>query len=254
MPQIAQGDETHTKGLNYMNLTDLISGLSSGGPAKRKAAAEHLGRLGAVARPAVRPLVYRLDDESRDVADACAETILRIGSAAIPDLVLLIRDPIVEEKLRFAAADILADLGRTALPAMIELVDDIDPCARMAAIDALPRLGSPAECTIKKLTEIFNSSSHYNITYSAAMAIVKIAAANRSSEPSTRALGEVLEGLAKGTVFRRRAAASALRFSGPRGSEVIPELKKARLDPDDEVRHFVEWAIEVITQGNGERK
>jgi HEAT repeat protein/S1-C subfamily serine protease len=117
--------------------------------AKRKVAAERLGRLGPSARRAVVKLLERVRDVNKEAADVRAEAaaaLTKIGppdKKDVPALIDALRDDAAPEARRYAAAA-LGKMGDAARPAVDDLVracGDTDAEVRAGAATALGVLG-----------------------------------------------------------------------------------------------------------------
>jgi len=84
--------------------------------------------------------------------EAAAEALGRIGPAALPQLVELLRSERAE--VRLIAAQVIARMGsdaKDAVPALIPLLDDPDERVRKAATRTLGRIGPDAAAAVPEL-------------------------------------------------------------------------------------------------------
>lgn len=103
------------------------------------------GALIQVGEPAVNGLVTALRDENKAVRRASAKAIGKIGIAtqgAITGLSTALLD--VDNAVRRFAAEALGRLGdKEMVPELVEVLDDRDPKARIAAFRALAKIDTP---------------------------------------------------------------------------------------------------------------
>lgn len=110
----------------------------------RLAAVARLRQLGVAASPAVQPLAAALADPNKDVAEAAAEALIRVG----PEAVSVLAEQLASTNLtsrKFALA-CLAKLGPLAKPATEQIEKcrkDANPEVRQLAEAALRRISSP---------------------------------------------------------------------------------------------------------------
>ena len=220
------------RGVSDMQVRALVKALRSPERANRLNALEALRRLGPRAVEAVPALVLAQEDPSNKVALSARDTVCRMGAASIPPLVEFIRDCGQEEKYRWHAAEILAQLGLVALPSLLEAMDDDDIVVRMAAIDALPLVGPRSAEAIPKLTRYLAEPS---VSDTAAVALARIAGLEGAPEktPAFKALARAFEG---GDRSLRRRVIPALELLGRTSSPAVDLLNKAVQDSDEEVR------------------
>ncbi|MCI0457921.1 MAG: HEAT repeat domain-containing protein [Gemmataceae bacterium] len=243
-------------------ISQLIEKLQAADEATRLRAAERLGALGDQAAKAVPALVATQTDGSDRVAIAANNAIRRIGAAGIPYLLRMIRDPLAhefrddaaafhdEDEFRSYAADSLADIGPSALPQLLKLIEDEDPIVREVAIEAIPRVGVAAEQALPKLAKALRDPRWAEAV---AASIARIA--RHAAKPEEAGAFKVLLSAAKDSdVTLRRTAVSALEFMGERATAALPVLTEARQDPDQQVREAAEALIERLTEKEKQRE
>jgi HEAT repeat protein len=131
-------------------LKPLIAALNDSDWLKREAAAYSLGRLGAVAKPALEPLIRALDDPPRpsDVSGA-KECIRKAAALAIgqlgdihEQLTELVRHGDI--KVRKGTVELLGSSGDArALDLLLEAIRDQDQTVRWDALWAIKKSGDP---------------------------------------------------------------------------------------------------------------
>ena len=114
--------------------------LSDASPAVCEAAIEALTRSGgSTAVDAATPSLRSDDPAERGYA---LETLVRLGSAAVPTMTILLDDP--DHDLRRYAAEALARVSsQSSLAALVVLLHDEDVTVAAAAAEGLGQLGSP---------------------------------------------------------------------------------------------------------------
>ncbi|NLB00605.1 MAG: HEAT repeat domain-containing protein [Methanomicrobiales archaeon] len=184
----------------------LISRLSSRDPDTRYQAAGCLGDAGDPV--AVDPLLPLLDDPEVGVRWKAAEALGKLGTPAVEPLTASLRSGSVD--VRWMAAVTLGDIGDpTAIPALIDALDDEDTYVRSRAALALGAIGEPARTEI--IAALSSGSEH--IRQSAVMALGRLG--DESSIPP------LIEALSDPDNEVRRQARSAL---GDIGKPAIPPL------------------------------
>jgi HEAT repeat protein/lysophospholipase L1-like esterase len=122
----------------------LMAALRGADPDQRAAAARALGLVGAAAAPAVPGLVAALGDRSPDVRAAAAWALGGTGggASAVAALTRRARDdnPRVREGASWALGR-MAGEARSAVPALVPLLNDADDSVRWRAADALAAIG-----------------------------------------------------------------------------------------------------------------
>lgn len=109
--------------------------------------------------PTEMPLeqVFKLEDTfqlQRAVSETAADALGRIGPAAIPQLVIALRDQ--DPQVRKEAARALARMGAEAAPALQDLIvalKDADESVRRSAAQAIGQIGPAAKDAIPALVE-----------------------------------------------------------------------------------------------------
>jgi len=153
----------------------------------RVAAAVALGRMGARAVSQSTALVQALQDEEAGVREAASGALVKIGKEALPSLIRALSkgDPVFLQAVVATLGDMgsvavpslvdslhgqrrellerrysalaLAQIGasdRRVVPALAKSLEDDDPDVRIAALDALGRVGSAAADTIDEVIKL----------------------------------------------------------------------------------------------------
>ena len=277
----------------------LISCMKNG--ARVRTASEALGKIGPVAIP---PLTKALEDENRNVrrgaaqglghigepaskaAGALAEalrkdderffrqtvlwTLGRVkpsGKAPVAGLLEVIRgkNPVFRKQ----ATDILGQLGKEAVPLLLEALGDKDAAVRASVVAALKNIGPEPKTVIEPLTAIIKNGDSPGRTDALAVlehlqqgakpAMATLAASLRDGNKDVRAsaakalgkvgpdalplLGEALEDR---NGDAREGALQALGVMGAAGKEALPALLKALKDRAVRVRRAAVDALEKV--------
>jgi hypothetical protein len=124
----------------------LIDSLRDDDPRIRQAACTALGQIGNPA--AVSELTKRLQDSVSDVRIAACTALGQIGDpSAVPALVACLN----QQDISGAAANALVQIGKPAVPALIEALTSPSNPVRIAACTALGQIGNPA--AVSELTK-----------------------------------------------------------------------------------------------------
>lgn len=134
------------------NIQRLVAELRDPDEMIRRNAAEDLGDYRTT--EAVFALAEALNDSSRGVSEAAAESLVMIGTEKVVHVVV----PLLASEntfLRNYAKEILAQLGETAVPSLIESLNNEDRDVRKFAIDALEEINSPKSipCVVKAVED-----------------------------------------------------------------------------------------------------
>jgi hypothetical protein len=108
----------------------------------------------APAQYSLKPLEHWTEQE------AAAEALGRIGPAALPQLIELLRSP--QADVRLLAAQVIARMGsdaKDAVPALIPLLKDPDERVRKAATRTLGRIGPDASAAVPELLQALVESA-----------------------------------------------------------------------------------------------
>ena len=260
---------------------DAIQRLKSPNAAERMHAADVLGRnldLEPDAPDAVDALILALDDSDALVQNAA--TVALVGSGlrsrtAIPALVKTLGDTL-HPRAREQAAEVLGSLaaraGGVAIAALTAALGDSVAAVRMAAAEALGKVGAPASASLPRLARLTADSSS-GVRLEAAKAATKIDPSSQQSRSmlfslmhdansevrlaaargiagdttSDTAAVATLAGLLRDPEAKvRTEAAAALGALGRRALSAAPALSNAMTDRDSTVRNQVKLALQSI--------
>jgi serine/threonine-protein kinase len=119
----------------------LVESLRGPDPVQRRKAVLALADLAPRTPAAVRPLIDALSDRDDRVRWMAAAAMGRIGPAAAEAVAALI-DSLDDEVVGGQAAESLVKIGRAAVPALMELLQSGAPSQRLHAANALTRIGA----------------------------------------------------------------------------------------------------------------
>jgi HEAT repeat protein len=214
-------------------------------PRIRASAAQALGGIGpraADAVPAIRALVK---DREAQVRASAARALARISpgaEATVPTLNKLLSDR--DANVRDTAAHALGEVGRPAVPVLINGLKSGNPIFLQAVTNALGRIGAPAvPALIKTLS---NPDEKVLARQYAAVALTKI---NDNTKEIVSALTQRLD---DDNSVIRRSAAGALGKIGPAASAAVPRLIDLSRDEseDSSVREYAVRALTSIDPKN----
>jgi len=223
--------------------------------ASRYRAADVLVQIGT---PATDALIESFKDERFRERVA---VLVRIGEAAMPDLINALRDkrppirqgaaltlcemgaraadsiPAVVEALRDHPDELdlypIWKFGAAGAPALLRAMTDTDPGIRLTALQALGRIQPiPREAFLAFVEGLNDKDTR-----------VRNAAAVALTEKGPDAVPTLMMTLEDPDVLKRRAAADALGFIGPSARKALPTLRRALEDPDAGVRKRSAYAI-----------
>jgi HEAT repeat protein len=222
--------------------------------------------IGPAAVAAVPDLRGPLWSDDWRVSDGAAEALSRIGQPAVPLLVEALQDKSIRARERIWLEDpgvsgdmryfhrltipgALACIGPAAVPALLPLLEDAEPDTRLAALDALGRMGlaaASAETEVvaclkdeKIARNAVDALSRIGVGARAAVPVLrkslkaKPASVTRPRAPGTRNDRDRWETWAEVTDWRT-AAEAAGRF-GPEAADAVPELVEVLEGNDDEL-------------------
>ncbi len=230
---------------------ELQAKLKSKNPADRMLAVMRLGESQTGARAAFLHLVESLKDQDFGVRTSAASALVRAGADAVPHLEKLLNDPhrlvrvngacnllriqshagalaVVTDALRPDQDDKikrntfydLSNMGPaaiTALPAILQALDDPSHAFRERAFDVLQILGPLASAAVPKLMELWRKKQNR------AEVVFTLGCMGPAAANAVPLLIEALH--EKGTAMQG-CAATALGDIGPEAREAIPDLVK----------------------------
>ncbi len=218
----------------------------------RRAAAVVLGGFGSASKDAIPALIQALDDPddfsarqnrvprprptmsgllaSRGVQETAFEALISIGSAAVPALLELIKDP--DRRRQGRTIRILGYMGseaKAATPVLVEKLDDEDQKLRSDAAWSLGQIGPQASKAVPALTRALTDSSG-EVRVTAATALKEVEPGNRDALPAL-----IKELRDKTSDAHRKHAASALVTVGRSQEAAAAALVEALADADEDV-------------------
>jgi HEAT repeat protein len=183
----------------------------------RESAAHALPRVVRLDPPPVDNLVAHLADDAPGVGQKIIETLVSIGSPAVPALTKSLGDA----RLSGAAVAVLAKIGKAAIPAIEPLTELARSQDAVSAVEAVRALGGIGLEAIPALVSLLDSGGRVSSTAMAMIAAMRVAAA-----PAIPSLTQLAR------QKNRPLAAEAVRTLGAIGPEAIP-LLVSLLDEDD---------------------
>lgn len=180
-------------------------------------AARTLGRIGAAAVPALSGM---LAEQDREIREHAAEALARVGPAAkgaIPALVTLLQDTKSDDGVRGAAARALAAVGpdaADAVPALVATAQSARQAVVEPVFDALAEIGKPA---VPALVDVLRGGHSY-LRQQAAQALGQI---GPEALPAVPILTEALKDQDRALSLR---AAEALGRIGAPAAAAAPAL------------------------------
>ncbi len=165
--------------------------LRSGKPEKREQAAVKLGNRRK--ERSVQALVERLDDRGkvglkREVRDAAAEALIKIGEASVKPLVEVVEGQ--DRTVRKLAAETLEQIGSAAVLPLAEALDDQDQDVRRIVVRTLGRIKD--EVAIEPLAAILTADMEADVRKMAAAALGTIRSPE-SIQPLIKAFRDEVE-------------------------------------------------------------
>ena len=199
-------------------LPDLIRGLRSPLAEQRTRAARALGRLGWLARDAMRQLAQQLDDPEASVREAVAGAIGQMGTDALPYLITMLKhhDKYVRRHAVWAFGK-LGSLAKDAVEPLCKALKDEDPRTASGAAQALGNMSYDAIEAIPCLAEAMRGTN-----------IVLCRLASKAmSQIGRPAIATLMAHLRHRDPFVRGEAALALGWMGPTAGDAVPALTDA---------------------------
>jgi HEAT repeat protein len=209
----------------------LISNLSLPDAEDRYIAAQALGNIGSLAKPAIPKLIAKLKDEDKRVRIAVADAMRKIGElkAQVPSLIELLEGN--DKYICSLSASTLGKIGppaKAAIPALIKALTDEDWGVGSSAASALGSIGSGLLPTLIDA-----------LTYESRE--VRCHAANAlASKLRLGAVPALINALKSEDEGFRRHATSVLE------AEAVAALREAYNDSDEDVRNAAEEALKKI--------
>jgi HEAT repeat protein len=190
------------------------------------------------------PVLLRVLADDWDTTD----DIARIGAAAVPELLTVLKDPEAKNRhLVVKALGLLASTSTAVIPALLEALKAPDRVVRRAAAAALGGIEPRAQEAIPGLREVLRDEEP-SVRLAAAAALRAIQGPD--AEPAVAALVPLLS---HADANIRRDTAAALAEFGAAAKVAIPALDEAQRDADASVRSAAALAVARITAAEAHR-
>lgn len=203
-------------------LKDLFAYLESPEPGLRDAAVRAIIDLDPDPE-AVRPLVEEvLKNGDPELIEEIVDIVAGLGETAVPQLIEALKYPEIRDK----TAAVIAKIGppaKSTVPALIRSLDDQNPRTRTEVLFALASIGPDAKEAVPAVARLLDAPE-MDLCYAASFALGRI---GRAARP---AIAEVQRGLDSPDAFLAMASAWAL----------------ARIDPDNQ--HIATKSVPVLTE------
>jgi HEAT repeat protein len=206
-----------------------------------------LARIGRDAKAAVPELLKILKNENSRQRAAAAYALANIGATeAVPELMTVL-DKSDEQQLRLIAAGALVhldpenkDLVRTALPQLLNALDEKWPVVRHEAAIALRLLGPRSARAVPKLAAgLRDADMNWRVDCLWTLAAIGPEAAD--------AVPDVVTAMSSDQDTVRYAACYTAGIIGPPASAAIPALEKNLQDRDPFLQTISAWALAHIS-------
>ena len=221
---------------------DGLKALQHADPKVRYRAAQTLAELGPSAKFAVPALREALGDKNALVRVKVAEALWKIDKTPtvtlLPVLLKVLREGNVEA--RTAAPPVIVLFGikaKTALPGLVEALEDRQLDVKLAAVTALGDLGPIAKDTASDLLRLTRDTDFVVLEPFVGAALANL---------GDGAIPTLTKTLASKIPERRRLAAYALGAMGPNAAPAAPELAKGLQDDEPAQRVLAARALGKI--------
>jgi HEAT repeat protein len=212
-------------------------------------AAARLGAVGAVAEPAVKPLIATLKDEEATVRANAALALGQIGpdgaAEAVPALIDLFRR-------RSAPMDPLVQMGRLAVPGLAETLRNNDPMLRRDAAIALQQLAERDKTATQEALPALIDALLDEDTWLRQVIITDVLARTEIGAEAAASVPALIRVLQHGDALVRCAANEVLGRIGPKAKPAVPVLLDALKDENARVRCSAIVALGLIGSNSRE--
>jgi len=210
-----------------------------------KSATYALGCLGPAATAAFADIAGLLKSQDQYVRGVARVALTQIGATKsnLDTLIALLENQ--DKEIQIVAADLVETLGaegEQAVPALIGLLNSVDPDARKSAIGALMRIGPEAisEAELPALIKLLDVEEPLKVRRAAVYAVAKIG-------PKAEGAVQMLTKLLKDPEdYVRMGACFALGNIGAASMVAVSELTTLLGDPDETVRKEAHDALRKI--------
>ncbi len=229
------------------DLAPLVEAIRQGDKEARVDALWELGQMEARAKPAIAVILPLLRDKDEEIRSAAMDAVKQIGSG--PESVSALMEALADEGIGSDAAEALASVGPSAVPALAKALKKRDGQARANAIDALTQLGPKAKEAVPALIDALADDDVY---YAAVEALWKIKELPEEDVPALVALLRPGDKKAVGhseaawQSAARQHAMYLLGWMGWKARDAIPALVEALGDRDPALRLAAAEALWII--------
>jgi bilin biosynthesis protein len=210
----------------------------------RRAAAKTIALI--VDPSAIEQLVYSfLNDEDTVVQGSAVGALARMGAAAVPDLLTILKSPTASETTRGHAAWALAFIGTAAEADLYREINSDSPTIRAAVVGAIAKVAQEHPDRLQAVDLLKNAltDGDTNVRWEAISAIGNLG--DRSALPQILAL------LTDNDPETRKAAALAAMKIGDR-SAISPIVSCLAAESEPAVRTVLQLAISQLEQKQSE--
>lgn len=238
----------------FIALTTLIScvpNLTAQNHVKQLTNRENSGEAMAVlikmGPDAVPALIKGMKSKNAFVTNGCSKVLWILGpdaESAIPYFAEALRDE--DWSLKSIGASGLAAIGKPAIPALLEAMEDKDPWARRFACVSVGRMNPPPTELVPKLLEMMNDP-HSRTAMAAVEVLGKMGpAAKDAVDPLLERFKALKPGLKTGNTDEWQIAVALGRI-GPDAIEALPYLREA-LEREEDVtyKNYLSIAIALL--------
>ncbi len=224
----------------------LLASLADGDWGVRRSAVYTLGSLPFRDDTSFAALDKSRKDDQGEVRQNVAWALARYGKSAVPALAELLSDP--QPAVRRESAQALAELAqdpdanvRFALPSLFSLCQDPDLEVRKKALLALGKIVEPKDADAADPVRAALADRDGEIRLQAALVL-----SNIGTKAAKDAVGVLAEMLRRGNLQQQRDSALALRNLGTFASPALGELAQALGHADAQVRQNAAFALGAV--------
>jgi HEAT repeat protein len=220
-------------------LAALSAQLKDASATVRAHAAHAMGHLGPGARPAIEALAPLVVDADKNVQRMAIRAWARIRpgpEVSVPLFSKLMAD--VDPATRAGALNALAEVGKPAVPALVQSLKDEKATYWVCLI--LGEIGPDAAEAVPALVEVLKADQRPEVRREAVLALAAIGPAAAGAVPP------LVEALADKDTAIGASAAYALGCVGPQAKEALPALAKSLENADPFLKTASGWALAKI--------
>lgn len=152
----------------------------------RQRAVESLGTMGPAAATAASSLAKGLDDREPSIRYACAQALPKLGQAAVPAVVAMLK--IDNSEARKSAAQVLGSIGADAKDSTVHLIgamSDSSEGVRQSAVEAIGKIGPGAAEVVPELAKRLKDDE-YAVRLASARALEVLGTVAKDAIPALR--------------------------------------------------------------------